>query len=122
MTGSHHIGGVVECLFGLLCGSRNSAPANSWYVSFCGIDIGYMIQIQIRVDTDECIKWQVKYGYHNSRRPIYILNFLKQQTETTLSLSLFLDQMNIFIIISHISKSHTYKSIFGNTQIKNQTM
>ena len=30
------------------------------------------------------------------------------------------DQKTIFIPISHIAKSRTYKSIFGNTQTKNQ--
>ena len=37
------------------------------------------------------------------------------KAETAIS---FPDQITVFIPISHISKSHTYKSIFGNTQIK----
>ena len=45
--------------------------------------------------------WQVNYGYQT----FYVL---RKNTETTILFSL--DQMIVFIPISHISKSHTYNS------------
>ena len=67
---------------------------------------------------DECIEWQVNYGYQRFHK--FIIKIKKKHQKMPFSLSSIHDQNTIFIQISHIVKSHTHKSIFGSTQTINQ--
>ena len=69
--------------------------------------------------TDECIEWQVNYGYQKFCK--FLIKILKKHAKLPICLSSIHDQNKIFIQISHIAKSHTHKSIFGSTQTINQS-
>ena len=69
-------------------------------------------------DQDECIEWQVNYGYQKCHE--FLIQIQNKHLKLTISLSSIPDQKAIFIPISHVAKSHTHKSIFGSTQTKNQ--
>ena len=78
-----------------------------------------MIYFIVLVDhNDECIEWQVNYGYQKCHE--FLIQIQNKHLKLTISLSSIPDQKAIVIPISHIAKSHTHESIFGSTQTKNQ--
>ena len=69
---------------------------------------------------DECIEWQVNYGYQKCHE--FLIRIQNKHQNLTISLSSIHDQNTIFIQISHIAKSHTHKSLFGSTQTINPSI
>ena len=69
---------------------------------------------------DECIEWQVNYGYQKCHE--FLIQIQNKHQHLPFSLSSIHDQNTIFIQISHIAKSHTHKSLFGSTQTINQSI
>ena len=69
---------------------------------------------------DECIEWQVNYGYQKFHE--FLIRIQKKPPETPILISSIHDQNTIFIQISHIAKSHTHISIFGSTKTINPSI
>ena len=69
---------------------------------------------------DECIEWQVNYGYQKCHE--FLIQIHNKHQNLPFSLSSIHDQNTIFIQISHIAKSHTHRSLFGSTQTINQSI
>ena len=88
-----------------------------WYLGCWLLNLD-MRHIKLKLN-EECIEWQVNYGYQKFRK--FLIKLQKKHLKLPLSPSSIPDQNTIFIPISHIAKSHTRKSIFGSTQTKNQS-
>ena len=61
---------------------------------------------------DECIEWQVNYGYQKCHE--FLIKIKIKHQNLPVSLSSIHNQNTIFIQISHIAKPHTHKSTISN--------
>ena len=69
---------------------------------------------------DECIEWQVNYGYQRFHE--ILIKIQNKHQKLPFSLHSIHDQNTIFIEISHIAKSNRHKTIFVSTQTKTQSI
>ena len=64
----------------------------------------------VKFKKDECIEWQVNYGYQKFHE--FLTKLQRKQPETATATSIH-DQNTIFNQISHIAKAHTHIFIFN---------